>query len=67
MDLLINITMDLQSEMVVEVLLSVELKLSYMPFMLMCLHQRVHAFNTSTDQSLTMVEMAGMEVTVPVK
>ena len=65
--MLINITMDLQSEMVVEVLLSVELKLPYMPFMVMCLHHWVNAFKTSTDQSLTMGEMPGMEVTVPVK
>ena len=50
--------------MEVEVLLFVELKLSYMPFMVMCLHQWVNGYKTSTDQSLTMGEMAGMEVTV---
>ena len=71
MDLLINIhrasgktTRDLQwTESEMDVLLFVELKLSYMPFMVMCLHQWVNAFKTSTDQSQTMGEMAGMEVT----
>ena len=58
MDLLINVhrasgktTRDLQwTESEMDVLLFVELKLSYMP-----------------DQSQTMGEMAGMEVTVPGK
>ena len=77
MDLLINIhsasgktTWDLQwtvSEMEVEVLLFAELKLSYMPFMVVCLHLWLNAYKTSTDQSQTKGEMAGMEVTVPEK
>ena len=39
------------SEMVVVVIIFPELKLSYMPFMVVCLHQLLNAHKTSTDQS----------------